>query len=304
MSFELSPEERRLLPSADDIRFYREHGWFITPRIYTDAEIDLAISGSERYYRGERDRPLPDGTLQWGWSPKDGDVLRKNDYATLQNRELMTLVKKPILAAIAATLAGVDRIRLWHDQLLYKPALHGEGRANVGWHTDRGYWKAASSTRMLTAWVPFHDVDETNGTVHMIDRSHVWPDNTVHLDFFNPRLAELEKRFVTGGREVSKVPMTMKKGQVSFHSCLTIHGSGPNRGDRPRRSLAIHLQDGDNRFSGHRNPDGRLAAHANDRFVRRVDGVPDYSDPALCPLLFSALAREKTSEATAFTNDL
>ena len=294
MTFELSAEERELLPSADDVRFYEEHGWFITPRIYSDAEIDVALRGSERYYRGERDHALPDGTLQSGWSPKDGDGLRKNDYASLQNRELQSLVHKPLLAAIAATLAGVDEIRLWHDQLLYKPSLHGAARANVGWHTDRGYWKAATSTRMLTAWVPFHDVGEFNGTMQVIDRSHLWPDNTVHLDFFNPNLSELERRFVTGGHAVAKIPMTMKKGQVSFHSCLTIHGSGANASDRARRSIAIHLQDGANRYSSLHRDDGTPISHANDRFVRRIDGVPDYADPALCPVLFSQSHRVAT----------
>jgi len=292
MTFELSPEQRELLPSDDDVRFYQEHGWFITPRIYSDDEIDLALQGSERYYAGERDQPLPDGTLQWGWSPKDGDGLRKNDYSSLQNRELKALVQKPLLAAIAAKLAGTGEIRLWHDQILYKPSLHGAARANVGWHTDRGYWKAASSTRLLTAWVPFHDVDEHNGTLHMIDQSHLWPDNTEHLDFFNPNLSELEKRFVTGGREVSRVPMILKKGQVSFHSCFTIHGSGANLSERPRRSIAIHLQDGANRYSNLRRADGTPISHANDRFARRIDGVPDYADPALCPVLF----REETED--------
>src|SRR5450432_3780829 len=153
MIFELSPDESALLPGPADIRFYQEHGWFITPRIFSDEEIDLALRGSERYYRGERDEPLPDGTWQWGWSPGDGDGLRKNDYASLQNRELRALVHKPLLAAIAARLAGAREIRLWHDQLLYKPPLPDTARANVGWHTDRGYWKAASSTRMLTASV-------------------------------------------------------------------------------------------------------------------------------------------------------
>src|SRR3954453_1476070 len=98
MTFELSPHERELLPSPDDVRFYQEHGWFITPRIYSDDEIEFALLGSERYYSGERDQPLPDGTLQYGWSPKDGDGLRKNDYASLQNRELKALVRKPLLA--------------------------------------------------------------------------------------------------------------------------------------------------------------------------------------------------------------
>jgi hypothetical protein len=286
MSFELSARERALLPTPDDVRFYREHGWFITPLIYSDDEIDRAVEGSERYYRGERDAPLPDGTWRHGWSPEDGDVLRKNDYASLQNRELAALVRKPLLAAIAARLAGVETIRLWHDQLLYKPPQRQAPRANVGWHTDRGYWKAASSTRLLTAWVPFHDVDESHGTMAVIDKSHLWPDNTERLDFFNPDLAALEKRFVTGDHRVTKVPIVLAKGQVSFHSCLTIHGSGPNTSERPRRAIAIHLQDGDNRYSHRRRADGQVYTHANDRFVRRTDGAPDYADPALCPVLF------------------
>src|SRR6266436_3490491 len=132
--------------------------------------------------------------------------------------------------------------------------------------------------------------------MQVIDQSHLWPDNTEHLDFFNPNLSELEKRFVTGGRAVSKTPLVMKKGQVSFHSCLTIHGSSANSSNRPRRSIAVHLQDGDNRFSNHHHRDGKLATHANDRFVRRIDGAPDYADPALCPVLFRETRKRGAGE--------
>jgi hypothetical protein len=60
-----------------------------------------------------------------------------------------------------------------------------------------------------------------------------------------------------------------------------VHGSGPNRGNVPRRSLAIHLQPGDNRWRQVED-----AQHTNERLVRRVDGIPDYTDPAICPRLF------------------
>jgi len=44
----LSHEERELLPSDDDIAFYRRHGWYVSKKILPDAVIDEAIRGSER----------------------------------------------------------------------------------------------------------------------------------------------------------------------------------------------------------------------------------------------------------------
>jgi hypothetical protein len=92
----LTEEEQALLPTPEDVAFYREHGWYISRRIFSDEEIDAAIEGSERFYAGNRaDFALPDGPgekLPRGWVPEHGDVLRKNDYASLQNRELRALV--------------------------------------------------------------------------------------------------------------------------------------------------------------------------------------------------------------------
>jgi len=275
-----------LLPSDADVALYREHGYYMTKKIYTDQEVAAAISGSDRYYAGERDIPPPNGAqLAPGWTPEKGEVLRKNDYASLQNRELAALVRKPILGAIAARLCGAP-VRLWHDQLLYKPISDPSKPANVGWHTDRGYWKTCSSDNMLTAWIPFHACFEEQGTITMVDGSMHWPDNTEGLDFFSNDLEGLERSFVTGGKPVVKVPMNLPQGHVSFHHCRTIHGSGPNHGSAPRRSIAVHIQDEPNRYRVYHTTTGRLASHNNDRLVRTVDGHPDYTDPAICPQLW------------------
>jgi ectoine hydroxylase-related dioxygenase (phytanoyl-CoA dioxygenase family) len=85
--------------------------------------------------------------------------------------------------------------------------------------------------------------------------------------------------------------VNLEKGQVSFHHCLTIHGSGPNRGTAPRRSIAVHLQDEANRWQEFRFKQGRLATHANDQLVRQINGAPDYTDPDFCPVLYRDEAR-------------
>jgi ectoine hydroxylase-related dioxygenase (phytanoyl-CoA dioxygenase family) len=210
--------------------------------------------------------------------------MRKNDYASLRVRELADLVAYPLIAATAAALSGAPGIRLWHDQLLYKPADERGTAANVGWHTDRQYWLSCSSDDMLTAWVGFHDVDEAGGSVSFMDGSHRWEVDG--LDFFAQDRGRQADELARHGREVVVRATRMRRGQVSFHHCRTVHGSGPNRGAGPRRSLAVHLQPTDNSWRRHLLPDGTVARHANDRLVRQADGVPDYADPRICPSLW------------------
>lgn len=282
----LTPEELELLPTDADIAFYQEHGFYKSRKIFTDEELAVAIAGSERFYRGERDEPLPRHP-GGGWRPEHGNVLRKNDYASLQNRELTALIRKPVLAAIAACLTGAASIRLFHDQLLYKPTSDPSKPINVGWHTDRMYWQTCSSTKMLTAWVPFHDCDEQMGTITMIDKSHQWPDNAQNLNFFDNDLKGMEQSFLTNGQPVVKVPVNLLKGEVSFHSCLTIHGSGPNFSTQPRRSIAVHLQDGANQHRGLSDENWADLHDELEGLCRVVNGIPDYSDPRICPVLWS-----------------
>jgi hypothetical protein len=271
-----------LLPGPDDVAAYRRHGFWISPVIVPDAVLDAAEQGMRRYYAGERDADIPGLDQLGGWT--DGPGLRKNDYASLVVRELAALVGHPPIAACAARLSGAPSIRLWHDQLLFKPVDAAGLAANVGWHTDRQYWQSCSSGEMLTAWVAFHDVDDTSGSVSFLDGSHRWEVDG--LDFFSQDLDQLADRIAAQGFDLRVRPTTMRRGQVSFHACRTVHGSGPNHGSAPRRSLAIHLQPGDNTWRRHATADGVPARHGNDLLVQHVDGVPDYSDPRICPQLW------------------
>jgi hypothetical protein len=286
MDTALRAAQQALLPTDEDVAFYRAHGWWVSPPILPDELLDAAERGMRRFYVGDYDAPFPGRTLfdDWDWTPAHGDGLRKNDYAQMQVGELATLVHAPIIGAVAGRLAGSPTIRLWHDQLLYKP-VDALGRAtNVGWHTDRQYWQTCTAEDMLTAWVPFHDVDEMTGAVTFVDGSHRWEASG--LDFFNTDLNALEARFTPGGEEVVKVPAVLRRGQVGFHHSRTIHGSGPNRGTEPRRSMAIHLQTAANRYRRVLDPDGQVLYHRNDDLCRRVGGAPDYTDPRLCPVLW------------------
>lgn len=129
---------RHVLPAEADVAAYREHGFWLSDIVLPPEILGAAERGMKRFYAGERDRPGPPGLEGDGWHPENGDVLRKNDYASLRLDELSALVAYPAIGAMAARLSGATGIRLWHDQLLFKPVGRAPGRwASVGSRSRR-----------------------------------------------------------------------------------------------------------------------------------------------------------------------
>ena len=69
----------RLLPGEEDVAFYEEHGYCVTPKVLPDDVIDAAIRGAERHWAGERDWRLPVSSASGTGS------LGKNRYRTFLN---------------------------------------------------------------------------------------------------------------------------------------------------------------------------------------------------------------------------
>ena len=282
----LTAEQSALLPTDQDISHYEEHGWWVSPPILTAAEIDEAHFGTQRYYSGERDAAL---LLQVGtdWTEAAGNVLRQNDYVSLQIEELRRLAHHPLVAATAARLARTPEVRLFHDQLIYKPPHARPADGTVGWHTDIAYWKTCSSRNLITAWIPFQDVTEDMGPMMVLDRSHRWPGNDRLETFHESDLPALEARIERAGQPLHPVPLLLRLGEVSYHHCGTIHGSRPNRSDRARLALAVHMQDQANGYARRTDANGKRLTHLNDFMCRRdASGDPDYHDPEICPVLW------------------
>jgi ectoine hydroxylase-related dioxygenase (phytanoyl-CoA dioxygenase family) len=293
----LSDEDRELLPSEEDVQWYAEHGWYLSRKLLTDEEVDTLTEVSERFYAGQRDRALsvrPPNLAYW--EPSHGPVQRHNDYIHYESDEIARILRKPVIGATAALLAGASEIRLFQATLIYKPPIQSEVTNLVPWHMDRHYWQTCTSERMLTAFIPFHDCGEEMGTITMIDGSHQWKeiagdDSTRH--FAQRDRDELEHILAETARfnntEVRPIPIVIPKGHMNFHHCRIYHGSGPNRSDRPRRAISLHLQDGENQWRPYRKPDGNILVYNNDVVVRKTSqGTPDYADPEFCPVLWAS----------------
>jgi len=275
------------LPSTEDVLFFEEHGWWTSPVIIPEEVLERASLGAERHYAGERDQDLIIGGGFLDWRPEHGDVVRLNDYVSMQNDDLRELVELPVLAQCAAMLARTDAVRLFHDQLICKPPGLAQDSSSVGWHVDAAYWRTCSSKRMLTAWVPFQDCDEEMGALNYVDGSHTRLDTDWMRTFSEQDGRALERSISPGDGAIPKVGGSIRRGQVAFHHSRTIHGSSPNRTGRGRLALAIHYQDRDNGYVDALDANGRPVVHINDLLCRKTDGgKPDYSDPAICPQLW------------------
>jgi ectoine hydroxylase-related dioxygenase (phytanoyl-CoA dioxygenase family) len=122
------------------------------------------------------------------------------------------------------------------------------------------------------------------GPIIYVDGSHRWPDTDSMRTFHSQDLEALQPRFKAHNRVIA-----LRKGQMSFHHCRTVHGSDVNHGDRPRTSIALHLQDGKNRYRTFLNERGEPWHITNDDLCRKdPNGFPDYTDPAAFPVLWLA----------------
>lgn len=262
-----------LLPTERDVSFFHENGYWIAPKIVSDERLERLREHMDLVY---------DGKFETGrepvmyWKKEDGDVLRKFDNAHWSDHVFRSMVTDETIGKIAARLMNADIIRLWQDQLLYKPG-NGDKTVNVGWHQDYNYWQCAAEPTLLTAWVAFDDVDILNGCMQVIPHSNTWGlmDKS---DFFQQDIKSQEKNMrIPEGEIFKKVPLVMKAGQVSFHHALTLHGSGPNTTNHPRRSIAIHLMTGDTRYRAGTSSDVHINVsilHGKDGDLFQGEGFP------------------------------
>ena len=73
----------------------------------------------------------------------------------------------PIVCEAAARILGVERLRLWHDQALYKEA----GGRLTDPHQDQPYWPMVE-TDTITAWIPFDGSTHATGCMGYVPGSH------------------------------------------------------------------------------------------------------------------------------------
>jgi phytanoyl-CoA hydroxylase len=239
---------------------FQRNGFVLGGKVLSDGEVDVLRGEVERVIR-DRDRDdVPQPVLIRNMGSEDAPVWQIINICDA-SEPFMRLVHNSEIAGTIADLMGAASLRLWHDQIQFKPAA--KGGVNH-WHQDAPYWPVLAPMRQITAWIALDDVDVDNGCMSMVPGSHLWGNEIKFLESL-PDIASMPSEH--GGHKVEVATCPVSKGYVHFHHALTWHGSSANHSGRPRRAIALHYMSTDTTFVG-------SADHIMKPFIDSADGEP------------------------------
>lgn len=266
--------------STAQIAFYQEHGYIIINDFLSPLELEK--------WRNAVDTAIVqrNGVKMPGKSVHVGEEDGINEDATYFNNvfdQLLNLwqtsdqVREIMLdeqiGKMAATLADVDGIRIWHDQALVKRPWANP----TSWHLDTPFW-SFTDRRALSIWVALDDVTLENGCLFFIPGSHKKTtfDNT-GIGKNMCGIFDVYPEF----RKTKAQPVVIKAGSCSFHNGLTIHGAHANMTPGFRRAMTCAYMPDGNVYNG-------IPNILPDAYVKTLSiGEPLDSD-AQNPLIYKA----------------
>ncbi len=149
------------------------------------------------------------------------------------------------IGKMAADLAGVEGIRIWHDQALFKRPWANP----TSWHLDTPFW-SFSDRKALSIWVALDDATLENGCLFFIPGScHETTFENKGIGKNMDSIFEVYPQFL----RTNAVKAPMKAGSCSFHNGLTIHGANANMTSGFRRAMTCAYMPDGNTFNGTAN---------------------------------------------------
>ena len=156
-----------------------------------------------------------------------------------QDDRIQKFVLAKRFAKVAAELLHVEKVRLYHDQALFKEPNGGY----TPWHQDQYYWPL-NTKKTITMWMPLVDISEEMGMLTFASGSHQLgelPSNAISDDteaMFDSYIQDHNFPLVCA--------KSMKAGDATFHAGWTIHGAGPNRSEQHMREVMTVIYYADN----------------------------------------------------------
>jgi ectoine hydroxylase-related dioxygenase (phytanoyl-CoA dioxygenase family) len=142
-------------------------------------------------------------------------------------------------------LAGVDGIRIWHDQALIKQPWANP----TAWHLDNPYW-SFHSRHAISIWVALDDATLENGCLYFLPGTHKL--TTYDNVGIGQNMADIFKVYPDFAR-IRSVAAPMKAGSCSFHNALIVHGAGANMTPGYRRAMTCAYMPDGSTFNGKKN---------------------------------------------------
>ena len=135
-------------------------------------------------------------------------------------------------ANIAAQLLGVEKVRVYHDQALYKES----GGGATPWHQDQYYWPL-DTQKTVTMWMPLIDIDVSMGMLTFAEGSH--KDGLVKNIPISDESQYLLEAYVAEKGYPIFMPDFMKAGDATFHFGYTLHKAPGNSSTQMREVMTV-----------------------------------------------------------------
>jgi ectoine hydroxylase-related dioxygenase (phytanoyl-CoA dioxygenase family) len=234
--------------TPEQIRQFHDVGYLRGPRVLDDDEVEVLREETLRVIR-DRDRSdVAQPVLCHNMTGKADAVVWQIVNIWMASEPFKRAVTSERVSSMVAQLTGARELRVWHDQIQYKPA--GAGGVNM-WHQDSPYWDILTPKhQQVTAWIALDDVDVDNGCMKMVPGSHHWGSDAINYLHTLKNFDDMEQVTEWRGNAVKALPCPVARGEVHFHHSLTWHGSGANKSGRPRRAIAIHYATDQTKYRG------------------------------------------------------
>lgn len=216
-----------------DIANFRKQGWVSASGVLDSSSTELYRREISKVVKNESEEMKP---------MKERDSYNKAFLQVHNLWEKNHMIKEFTLgrrfAGIAAKLLGVERVRLYHDQALYKES----GGGKTPWHQDQYYWPI-DTFNTITIWMPLVDIDEEMGILQFASGSHK-KDGLKAIAISDDSDAYFEQVVEEQNYELSSIS-NYRAGDASFHYGWTIHYAPGNQSKKLREVMTvIYVADG------------------------------------------------------------
>jgi ectoine hydroxylase-related dioxygenase (phytanoyl-CoA dioxygenase family) len=241
------------------IESYRSSGFIVIENFLSEEELEHWRKTVTMAVKERGGIKIPGKEIRMGEADginEDADYFNKVFDQLLNLWQTDEGVKKIMLderlGQIAAQLAGVDGIRIWHDQALIKRPWANP----TAWHLDTPFW-SFSDRNAISIWVALDNATLENGCLFFIPGSHKQTNfDKITIGRNMDGIFDVYPQL----KNTMPVAAPMKAGSCSFHNGLTVHGANANMTSGFRRAMTCAYMPDGNVFNGEPNilPDAYL----------------------------------------------